>query len=118
MVVSIKGAGELNQRIKFQRQAVQVDAIGNHINTWEDYFTCWAYVATSSRLSSAEKDEAAQTLEQDKLEFTVRYCPETSEIRSAECRIIFREREYDIDRIENTDFRQQWLKFSAHLARR
>lgn len=112
-----RGAGELNQRITFQKQTVNVDEIGNRINRWSDYYSCWAYVSTS-RLSTAETAEAAQTQEQEKLDFIVRCCPETAAIRSTESRIIFREREYDIDRIENAEFRQQWLKFSAHLVRR
>ena len=109
-----KGAGELNQRITFQRQVVTVDDIGNRLNAWSDYFTCWASVSTS-KLSTTEKNEAAQTLEQERLDFTVRYCSQTNEVRSTEYRIIFKERIYNIDCVDNADFKKQMLKFSAYL---
>ena len=80
----VKGAGALNQRVTFQRQTVTVDDVGNHINTWSDYFSCWACVSTISKLKVTEKDEAANTLEQERLDFTVRYCPQTAEVRSTE----------------------------------
>lgn len=107
----------MNERITFQKHIVNVDAIGNHINAWEDYFSCWAS-ADTSKLNVSEKNEAGQTLEQDRLEFTVRYCSATSEVRSTEYRIIFRERIYNIDRVDNADFKKQVLKFSAYLVRR
>ena len=112
-----QGAGKLNQRIMLQRHIVNVDAIGNHINTWEDYFSCWASVATS-KLNVSEKNEAAQTLEQDRLDFIVRYCPQTSEVSSTEYRIIFKERIYNIDHTDIMKSKKQSLKFSGYLVRR
>lgn len=112
-----KGAGALNERITFQKQTVSVDEVGNRINTWSDYFTCWAAVSTS-RLNTTEKNEAGQTLEQEKLDFVVRYCPQTSEVNSTEYRINFRERIYNIDRLDKAEFQKQMLKFSAYLVRR
>lgn len=118
-MASTKGAGALNQRITFQRQTSSADDIGNRINTYSDYYTCWAAVAVStSKLSTTETNETAQTLEQERLDFTVRYCSQTSEVRSTEYRIIFKERIYDIERIDNLDFAKQMLKFSAKLVRR
>ncbi len=112
-----KGAGALNQRIIFQRQTSSVDEIGNRLNTWSDYYTCWSAVSTS-RLNTTEKTEAAQTLEQERLDFVVRYCPQTSEIRSTEYRIVFKERVYDIDSMDNLDFGRKLVKFRTHLGRR
>ena len=112
-----KGAGALNQRIIFQRQTSSVDEIGNRLNTWSDYYTCWSAVSTS-RLNTTEKTEAAQTLEQERLDFVVRYCPQTSEIRSTEYRIVFKERVYDIDSMDNLDFGRKMVKFRTHLGRR
>ena len=112
-----KGAGALNQRIIFQRQTSSVDEIGNRLNTWSDYYTCWSAVSTS-RLNTTEKTEAAQTLEQERLDFVVRYCPQTSEISSTEYRIVFKERVYDIDSMDNLDFGRKLVKFRTHLGRR
>ena len=116
-MASTKGAGALNQRITFQRQTSSADDIGNRINTYSDYYTCWAAVSTS-KLSTTETNETAQTLEQERLDFTVRYCSQTSEVRSMEYRIIFKERIYDIESVDNLDFARQMLKFSTKLVRR
>ena len=107
----------MNERITFQKHIVEADEIGNRINTWADYFSCWAAVA-NSKLNVNEKEEAAQTLEQERLDFTVRYCPQTSVITSTEYRIIFREHIYNIDHVDNMKFKKQSLKFSANLVRR
>ena len=106
----------MNERITFQRQAVSVDEIGNRINTWSDYFSCWAAVSSASRVNASEKDEAAQTLEQNRLNFTVRRCSQTSVITSTEYRIIFRERIYNISNVDSV--KKQSLKFTANLVRR
>ena len=107
----------MNERITFQKNIVEIDDIGNRINTWEDYFSCWASVS-SSKLNVNEKNEAAQTLEQARLDFTVRWCSQTAEITSTEYRIIFRERIYNIDHVDIGKFKKQSLKFSAYLVRR
>lgn len=107
----------MNERITFQKHIVEIDDIGNRINTWEDYFSCWASVS-ASKLNVGEKNEAAQTLEQDRLDFTVRWCSQTAEITSTEYRIIFRERIYNIDHIDIGKNKKQSLKFSAYLVRR
>ena len=113
----IKGAGELTQRVIFQRQVVKVDEIGNHVDEWEDCYASWASVTTSA-LKTEEKQEAGQTLENERLDFTVRWCSQTAEITSTGYRIIFKERIYNIDRVDNADFSNRAIKFSAYLVRR
>lgn len=108
----------MNERITFQKHIVEADNIGNRINAWADYFSCWASVSTASRLNANEKNEAAQTLEQDRLDFTVRWCSQTAEITSTEYRIIFRERIYNIEHVDIMKSKKQSLKFSAYLVRR
>ena len=107
----------MSERITFQKHIVNTDDIGNRINTWSDYFSCWASV-NASKLNVSEKNEAAQTLEQERLDFTVRYCSQLSEITSSEYRIIFRERIYNINRVDKGNFKKEMLKFSAYLVRR
>ena len=107
----------MSERITFQKHIVNTDDIGNRINTWSDYFSCWASV-NASKLNVSEKNEAAQTLEQERLDFTVRWCSQTAEITSTEYRIIFRERIYNIDHTDNMKSKKQSLKFSGYLVRR
>ncbi|MBQ2617571.1 MAG: phage head closure protein [Synergistaceae bacterium] len=104
----------MNVRIMFQKHYTETDEIGNHINSWKNCYACWATVKSSSRVSQ-ETEEAAQTIEQSKVEFTVRYCVKTAEINSTEYRIIFDGRIYDIDSVDIMAFRRKSLKFTAHL---
>lgn len=39
----------LNTRITIQQQTTTVDTIGNHINTWQDYYTCAATVSGETK---------------------------------------------------------------------
>ena len=107
----------MNVRIMFQKHYVVIDEIGNHINSWKNCYACWATVKSSSRVSQ-ETEEAAQTVEQNKVEFTVRYCAKTAEINSTEYRIFFTGRIYDIDSVDIMALRKKSLKFTAHLVSR
>ena len=107
----------LNVRITFQRQETVVDEICNHMSQWTDYYTCWA-TATTSGQSATESKEAGQTLETDKLDFTVRYCQALANATSTGYRIKMGERVYDIDSVNYMSFKRNSLKFQAHLVRR
>ena len=65
--------GAMRIRILFQKQTAGVDEYRNHVNTWEDYFGCWA---TASYSSGDETNEAGQTVTQESMDFTCRYCSE------------------------------------------
>lgn len=67
----------LNVKITFQKNSVEVDAIGNHKNGWADYYTCHA---TVSGESGNEKHTAGTTVEDSDLAFTIRWCRKAAEI--------------------------------------
>ena len=105
----------LNVRITIQKNETQVDKYGNHTSTWEDYFSCWA---TGSNQTGQEEDEAGQTLEDDKMDFTVRYSSETAAVVTTNYRILLDDRIYNIDHVDDMGFKHCSLKFHASLARR
>lgn len=105
----------LNVRITIQKNEVVTDRIGNHTNTWTDYFSCWAYC---SNQTGKEDDEAGQTLEDDRMDFTVRYCSETARVTSTKYRILLSDRIYNIDHVDDMAFKKHSLKFHATLVRR
>ena len=105
----------MDVRIIFQRHEVETDSIGNHTNVWKDYYTCWA-TASAPQASIRETEEAGQTLEQDKLDFTVRSCRKLADVTSTKYRIFFNYRIYDIDHVVN--LRRKSLKFNTHLVQR
>ena len=104
-----------NERIVIQKNEVTVDEIGNHLNTWEDYYPCHA---TVSGASAGEKTEAGQTLDVSDLAFSVRYCKKASDVDVTGYRIIFHDEIYDIVSIDYMNFKKKLLKFRCRKARR
>ena len=69
----------LNVRIMIQKNETVTDRIGNHRSAWTNYFSCWA---TASDQTGDEGEEASQIKEEDRIDFTVRYCSETAAVGS------------------------------------
>ena len=66
---------KLRSRITIQQAVVQKDAIGNHTNAWEDFWSCAAY---ANLASGKEYGAAGQTLGSDILVFEIRWCERRS----------------------------------------
>ena len=62
-------------KITFQEALVESDEIGNRTNTWKDYYTCHATVRGEN---GSEQNTAGQTVEDGKVDFTIRYCKKGS----------------------------------------
>lgn len=110
----------MNERIVIQTNAVTTDEIGNHTNTWSDYYSCHATVSGSSGggQSGAEATEAGQTLDVSDLSFSVRYCQKAAAVNVTGYRIIFRDEVYDIVSIDWMNLKKKSLKFKCRKARR
>lgn len=105
----------LNVRITIQQNQTKIDDIGNHLNAWNDYFTCWA---TCSNQTGSEVDEAGQVMEEDRMEMTVRYCSETAKVTSKNYRILLGNRIYNIDHVDDMGFKKHSIKLHCSLVRR
>jgi len=105
----------LNEKILFQKNAVVSDAIGNHKNTWEDYYSCFATIGGESR---NEKMEAGQTIDDVGITFTVRYCNQLVDMMSTDLRILFRGEIYNIFSIDHMNYKRKSLKFRCEKVRR
>lgn len=106
---------KLRSRITIQRAVVQKDAIGNHINAWEDFWSCAAYVNLAS---GKEYGAAGQTLGSDTLVFEVRWCERLRELDSTRFRILFGGSIYNIITVDDVQFRHEKLKLTAQRERR
>lgn len=105
----------MNIRITFQKSGVVSDAIGNRMNAWTDYFSCYA---TASGQDGDEKEEAGMTVVSERMNFTVRYCTETAAIVPDKFRILFGGRIYNILSVDDMAFKKNSLKLKAELVRR
>jgi len=105
----------LNLRITFEKNAVVTDAIGNHTNTWEDYFSCYATISSES---GSETEKAGQTIPASNGAFTVRYCKETAAITPDGFRIRMGDELYNITYIDHQNNKRKSLKFWVQKIRR
>lgn len=105
---------KLNERITIEKSTVVTDKVGNHRNTWEEYFTCFAYASTYQ----AQEEEGEVAAEQKSVVFSVRWCSETRNLTSTGYRIRFREQLYNIESVDPMNYQKKILKFHCRLERR
>lgn len=91
------------------------DSAGNHVLSWEDHYTCSAYV---NNLSGTEYWEAAQVNAQKDIYFIIRYCSEVSVMDTEHYRVLFRGQVYNITFLDNVKYQNKTLKIRASLAKR
>lgn len=107
--------GEWKERITIQKSTLETDKAGNHLLSWQDYFTCFAYV---NNLSGKEYWEAVQVNAQKEIYFLIRYCTETSCMDTEHYRILFRNQIYNITFLDNVKYQNKILKLRASLEKR
>lgn len=110
--------GLLNEKVTFQKNSVIVDAIGNHKNIWEDYYSCFATIGGEGLASSKEKETAGTVVEDVGMTVTVRYCSMTASISSTGFRVVLNGELYDIVNVDHMNYRKKCLKFSCRKVRR
>ena len=106
----------LNERIVIQKNEVTVDDIGNHTNTWADYYSCHATVSGSSE--SAQETVAGQTVDESLLLFTVRFSVKVANVNMTGFRVIFHDEVYDIVGIDPMNFKKKCMKLKCRKKRR
>lgn len=97
------------RKIVVQKRTVTEDAIGNQIETWDDWKTL---KAEKTGLWGQEYYAAKMLNEQDTIVFTVRYVAFIEEMNTVDYRIMFEGKAYDIKNIDriNDDI---WVKIKA-----
>ena len=108
----------LNEKITVQKQTATADSIGNHINAWTDYFTCYATISGEESSVSGENAVAGQTVSDSKIAFTIRWCVTASVINSTEYRVLFRNELYNITGIDHMNFKKKSIKLMCVKVRR
>ena len=105
----------LNVSILFQKNAVVVDAVGNHKNEWTDFYSCHA---TVSGEGGKEASAAGMIVDDSDISFTVRYCRMISEINNTEYRVLFGGELYNILAVDHMNFKRKSVKFKCQKVRR
>lgn len=105
----------MNVKITFQKYALYVDDIGNHRNMWMDDFSC--YATTSTKINDVETESAAQVVNRERLDFTVRFSSKTKLVSAGSHRIKLNDRIYNIVSVDDMAFKHKSLKFHGELIR-
>lgn len=105
----------LNVSITFQKNAVVVDAIGNHKNEWTDFYSCYA---TVSGEGGKETSVAGLIVDDSDISFTVRYCRKVSQVNNTEFRVLFGDEVYNILSVDHMNFKHKSVKFRCQKVRR
>ena len=111
-------ASLLNVKVTFQKNAVEVDGVGNHKNAWVDYYPCHATVSGEAGKQTSESEVAGTVADESDISFTVRYCKKASVIDSTGYRVVFGGELYDILAIDHMNYKKKCLKFKCRKARR
>ena len=100
----------MNIKITFQKNNVVIDKIGNHTNSWIDYYSCYA---TVSGETGNEQAVVGETVENIQICFTVRYCRKISNVSSTKYRIVFNDELYDIVSVDPVSYTHLTLPTKA-----
>lgn len=104
-----RAIARFNERITVQKSTVVVDKYHNHMNAWEDYFSCYAYANTYA------KDEETEVLTHDErtVIFEVRYCSELAGITSTNYRVVFKGDAYNITNIDMMNYQKKCIRIKC-----
>lgn len=105
----------LNVRIIISQHTVSIDSIGNHTNTWQEYYTCYATVSAEA---GKEMTAAGLVVDDSHIAFTIRWCKKAAVITNTEFRVMFNGALYEILAVDHMNFKRKSIKLSCVKARR
>ena len=105
----------MNVRIEIQKNTVTTDRYGNHKNTWEPYLSCYATVSGETPKGEAD---TGLTVDDSKVDFTIRFCNAAAVITSTGYRVLFRDELYDILGVNHMNYKRKAVKLLCQRVRR
>ena len=105
----------LNRNIEIQENRVVTDRYGNHKTEWVPYLACHA---TVSGETPKEETGAGLTVDDSRVDFTIRYCRAASLIVSTEYRVLFNGDMYDIFGVDHMNYKRKAVKLLCRKVRR
>lgn len=103
-------SGAYRNLVTIQKYVEGFDDIGNPSNEWTDYAHAYAY---ANGLSGREYWEAANVQQENTVEFIFRWKPFFDTVNTKQYRLVFRDRIYNINMIDNIQFRNKTVKIRA-----
>lgn len=103
-------AGAYRALVQIEQYVEGFDDIGNPSHQWQPYKTAYAYV---NGLSGREYWEAANVHQENTVEFVFRWKPFFDSMNTKQYRILFNGGVYNINLIDNIQFRNKTVKIKA-----
>lgn len=103
-------SGAYRNLVTIQKYVEGFDDIGNPSNEWRRYAQAYAY---ANGLSGREYWEAANVQQENTVEFVFRWKPFFDIMNTKQYRLVFRDRIYNINMIDNIQFRNKTVKIRA-----
>ena len=100
---------KLNQRIEIQKGVSKTDEVGNVLQQWQVFYSCFASVKTAGGKERQKGDKE----EQHSVAFAVRFCKKLSELSAVDYRIMFRGKNYNIVQVDFADYGGKTIKIKA-----
>jgi SPP1 family predicted phage head-tail adaptor len=98
--------GEIRHRITLQSLVLTTNDNGFEIESWQEFKTVWSKV---SNLSGREYYRAASIQEEQTVKFTIRYLKGLT----ANMRILFEDRQYNIISVDNIKYEGKYIEIKA-----
>lgn len=105
----------LNVRIFITKNTVVTDAVGNHRNEWQEYYTCYATVSAEA---GKEQTSAGLVVDDSHIDFTIRWCKKAAEIDSTHYQVQFNGELYNVTAVNHMNYRKKCIKLSCEKVRR
>lgn len=105
----------LNVMIEIQKNTTETDKYANHKSTWVPYYSCHATVSAES---PKEDTAAGLTIDDSKIDFSVRHCAKAAAVMATDYRILFQGRPYNILGVDHMNFKRKTVKFHCQREER
>ena len=111
-------AGDYRQIIVFQKKVFHIDAEGNQVETWSNYYKCHAYVNSTQYKNTPSSETYGGNIRRenatDTILFAVRYCKRVEKVNPYEYQILFNNHEFElISLADDVKYLHNEIRFKA-----
>ncbi len=105
----------LNTRIQIQQSRTRGDELGNRVTEWKEVYACYATVTEET---GQEKTTEIGVVENQCVNFTVRYCKAMAKVTATDYRVLFHGDIYNILAVNHMNYKKKSIKLRCQRVRR
>ena len=100
---------KLNSYIVIEKMLVEIDAIGNHKEKYEKFYSCFALAETYLKQETGSEVIS----DNESISFEIRYCGMLDELNSTGYRVNFNNRIYNIEAVDFMNYGHKTIKLKC-----